>query len=48
MVRPGDRLVLVGHGLKVDRRLSKVHVVGYVNNEEVFRAIVLGAPLKSA
>jgi 3-hydroxyacyl-[acyl-carrier-protein] dehydratase len=46
MVRPGDRLVLVGYGLKVDRRLSKVHVVGYVENEEAFRAIVVGAPLK--
>ncbi len=46
MVRPGDRLILIGHGLKVDRRLSKVYVVGYVDNEEAFRAIVVGAPLK--
>ena len=46
MVPPGDRLILIGHGLKVDRRLSKVYVVGYVDNEEAFRAIVVGAPLK--
>jgi len=46
MVRPGDRLVLVGHGLKVDRRLTRFRVIGSVGNEEAFRVVVLGMPLK--
>jgi 3-hydroxyacyl-[acyl-carrier-protein] dehydratase len=46
MVRPGDRLVLVGHGLKVDRRLMRFHVRGYVVAELVFEAVVTGVPLK--
>jgi 3-hydroxyacyl-[acyl-carrier-protein] dehydratase len=47
MVRPGDRLVLVGHGLRVDRRLFRFHVRGYVNCEIAFEMIITGMPLKS-
>lgn len=47
MVRPGDRLVLVGHGLKVDRRLMRFHVRGYVGAEMAFETVVVGVPLKT-
>lgn len=47
MVRPGDRLVLVGHGLKVDRRLMRFHVRGYVGAELAFETVVVGVPLKT-
>ena len=47
MVRPGDRLVLVGHGLKVDRRLMRFHVRGYVGGELAFETVVTGVPLKT-
>lgn len=48
MVRPGDRLVMVGHGLRVDRRLMRFHVRGYVGSEMAFETVVLGVPLKVA
>jgi 3-hydroxyacyl-[acyl-carrier-protein] dehydratase len=47
MVRPGDRLVLVGHGLKVDRRLMRFLVRGYVGGEMAFETVVVGVPLKT-
>ena len=47
MVRPGDRLILIGHGLKVDRRLMRFHVRGYVGAELAFEAVVTGVPLKT-
>jgi 3-hydroxyacyl-[acyl-carrier-protein] dehydratase len=47
MVRPGDRLLLIGHGLRVDRRLMRFHVRGYVDSEQAFETIVIGVPLKS-
>ncbi len=47
MVRPGERLVLVGHGLKVDRRLTRFHTRGYVGAEFAFEVIVVGVPLKT-
>jgi 3-hydroxyacyl-[acyl-carrier-protein] dehydratase len=43
-VHPGERLVLVGNGVKVHRRLTKFHVVGYVQNERVFETRVSGVP----
>ncbi len=46
MVRPGDRLLLIGRGLKVDRRLTRFHLRGYVGAEFVFEATVTGVPLK--
>ena len=47
MVRPGDRLVMIGHGIKVDRRLMRFHIRGYVGAEMAFETTVLGVPLKT-
>jgi 3-hydroxyacyl-[acyl-carrier-protein] dehydratase len=44
-VRPGDRLVLVGKGVKVHRRLTRFHVTGYVGSERTFEALITGVPL---
>lgn len=43
--RPGDRLVMVGTGIKVHRRLTKFRIVGYVNAEKVFETTVIGVPI---
>jgi len=45
MVRPGERLVMAGFGMKIDRRLMKFHVLGFVNGERTFEAVVSGVPL---
>jgi 3-hydroxyacyl-[acyl-carrier-protein] dehydratase len=44
-VRPGERLVLVGTGIKVHRRLNRFKVVGYVGAERAFEAVITGVPL---
>jgi 3-hydroxyacyl-[acyl-carrier-protein] dehydratase len=44
-VRPGERLVLVGHGLKLHRRMTKFHVTGYVGTEKAFETVVVGVPI---
>jgi len=44
-VRPGDRLGLVGQGLKVHRRLMRFHAIGYVGTEKAFEATVTGVPM---
>ena len=44
-VRPGERLVMVGTGVKVHRRMTKFRVVGSVNGEKAFEAVVTGVPL---
>ncbi len=44
-VRPGDRLLMVGTGLKVHRRLTKFRVVGYVGAAKVFETTVIGVPI---
>lgn len=44
-VRPGERLVLVGTGLKVHRRLTRFRVEGFVGKEPTFGAVVTGVPL---
>jgi 3-hydroxyacyl-[acyl-carrier-protein] dehydratase len=44
-VRPGERLVLVGTGVKVHRRMTKFRVVGFVEGEKVFETLVTGVPL---
>lgn len=46
-VAPGDRLVLVGRGIKVNRRLNRFQCSGYVGNEKAFEAIVTGVTLGS-
>lgn len=44
-VRPGERLVLVGTGVKVHRRLTRFRVNGYVGTEKAFETLVTGVPL---
>jgi 3-hydroxyacyl-[acyl-carrier-protein] dehydratase len=44
-VRPGERLVLVGTGVKVHRRMTKFRVVGFVNGDKVFETLVTGVPI---
>lgn len=44
-VRPGSRLVLVGVGEKVHRRMTKFRVAGYVDAERVFETLVVGVPI---
>lgn len=44
-VRPGERLVIVGTGLKVHRRLTRFRAVGYVGAEKAFEAVVVGVPI---
>jgi 3-hydroxyacyl-[acyl-carrier-protein] dehydratase len=44
-VRPGDRLVLVGRGVKVHRRLTRFEVAGQVGTDKAFEATVIGVPL---
>jgi 3-hydroxyacyl-[acyl-carrier-protein] dehydratase len=44
-VRPGDRLVLVGKGLKMHRRQTVFNVQGFVGTTMVFHADIIGVPL---
>jgi 3-hydroxyacyl-[acyl-carrier-protein] dehydratase len=44
-VRPGDRLVLIGKGLKVNRRQVLFNVQGFVGSTMVFHADIIGMPL---
>jgi 3-hydroxyacyl-[acyl-carrier-protein] dehydratase len=44
-VRPGERLVMVGTGVKVHRRLTRFRVVGQVGPERAFEATITGVPL---
>lgn len=44
-VRPGERLVLVGTGVRVHRRLTRFLVKGYVGTERTFEALITGVPL---
>jgi 3-hydroxyacyl-[acyl-carrier-protein] dehydratase len=44
-VRPGDRLVLIGKGTKINRRQSIFNVQGFVGDTMVFHADILGVPL---
>jgi 3-hydroxyacyl-[acyl-carrier-protein] dehydratase len=44
-VRPGERLVLVGTGVKIHRRMTKFRVIGYVDKENVFETLVTGVPI---
>lgn len=45
MVRPGDRLVLVGKGIRVHRRQTIFNVQGFVTSTLVFHADIIGVPL---
>jgi 3-hydroxyacyl-[acyl-carrier-protein] dehydratase len=44
-VRPGERLVLIGTGIKVHRRLTRFRTVGYVGAEKAFETLVIGVPI---
>src|SRR5207247_7972839 len=44
-VRPGDRLVLVGKALRLNRRQSRFNVQGFVGGQMVFHAGIIGIAL---
>jgi 3-hydroxyacyl-[acyl-carrier-protein] dehydratase len=44
-VRPGDRLVLIGKGVKMHRRQCIFNVQGFVGSTMVFHADIIGVPL---
>jgi len=44
-VRPGDRLVLVGKALRLNRRQSRFNVQGFVGGQMVFHADIIGVAL---
>ncbi len=44
-VRPGERLVLIGTGVKIHRRMTRFRVVGTVNGDKVFETLVTGVPI---
>ena len=44
-VRPGDRLVLIGKGTKMNRRQCIFNVQGFVGSTMVFHADIIGVPL---
>jgi 3-hydroxyacyl-[acyl-carrier-protein] dehydratase len=43
-VRLGERLVMVGTGVKIHRRLSKFRVFGFVDSEKAFEVLITLAP----
>lgn len=46
-VRPGERLVLIGKGLRIRPRLTMIGVQGYVGDELAFHTEVMGMPIAS-
>jgi 3-hydroxyacyl-[acyl-carrier-protein] dehydratase len=44
-VRPGDRLVIVGKGVRIHRRQTIFDTQGFVNNDLVFHCRVMGLPI---
>ena len=44
-VKPGDRLVLVGKGTRLNRRQTVFNVQGFVGPTMVFHADIIGVPL---
>jgi len=45
VVRPGDRFVLVGKGVRVHRRQTIFNVQGFVGSTMVFHGDVIGVPM---
>ena len=45
-VHPGDRLVLIGKGLRLNRRQSVFNVQGFVGSTMVFHGDIVGVPLQ--
>jgi 3-hydroxyacyl-[acyl-carrier-protein] dehydratase len=46
VVRPGDRLVLIGKAVRLHRRQTIFDVQGFVGETMVFQAQVIGMPMK--
>ena len=46
LVRPGDRFVLVGKGVRVHRRQTIFNVQGFVGSTMVFHGDIVGVPLQ--
>jgi 3-hydroxyacyl-[acyl-carrier-protein] dehydratase len=44
-VRPGERLVLVGKGIRVRPRMTVIGVQGFVGSELAFHTEVIGLPI---
>lgn len=44
-VKPGQRLILIGKGVRVNRRMNKFHVTGTVGDRKALEAVVVGVPL---
>ncbi len=44
-IRPGDRLLLIGKGLRIDRRQTKFYVTGYVGSTLTFHVEIIGVPI---
>ena len=44
-VRPGDRLVILGKGVRINRRQTIFDAQGFVNNSLVFECRVMGLPI---
>ena len=44
-VQPGDRLVIVGKGLRIDRRQTIFHCQGFVAGNMIFHCDVMGVPI---
>ncbi len=48
-VRPGDRLILVGKGIRVSARMTKFAFQGFVKNDQkyqlVFESVIIGVPI---
>ncbi len=45
VVRPGDRLVLIGKGTRMHRRQTTFNVQGFVGSTMVFHADIIGVPM---
>jgi 3-hydroxyacyl-[acyl-carrier-protein] dehydratase len=48
VVRPGDRLVLIGKGIRLNRRQAVVNVQGFVGSTMVFHGDILGVPMRQS
>ena len=48
LVRPGDRLVLMGKGLRVHRRQARFHCQGFVGPTMVFHGEIIGVQLTTS
>jgi len=48
MVKPGDRLILAGKGIKVHRRQTIFNVQGFVGSGLVFHADIIGMQITSS